>query len=85
MKPPPKPPLDLGGPMIPDGVKRAVRKATDCGVGIELSLWCGIGVMRDLHYVEARIGVVTLYLTSRRVHRMVALLGNILSKARGRS
>lgn len=81
MKPPAPPPID-DVPMIPDGIKRAVRKATDYGIGVELSLWCGIGVMRDLHYVEARIGFLTLYLTSRRIHRMVKLLGDILAKAR---
>lgn len=83
MKPPPKPPIGAD-PMIPDGIKRAVRRATDCGLGVEFSLWCGVGVMRDLHYVEARLGVVTLYLTSRRVHRIVALLGNLLNEAKGR-
>lgn len=84
MKPPPDRDTDRAPPMIPAGVKDAIKKATDCGVGIELSLWCGFGVMRDLYYVEARLGMVTLYLTSRRVHRMVALLGNILSVAKAR-
>lgn len=82
-KPPLRPPISAD-PMIPDGVKRAVRKATDYGIGVEFSLWCGLGIMRDLHYVELRVGIATLYLTSRRIHRLVALLGEIRAKAKSK-
>lgn len=67
----------------PNDKKRDWRVLTQGAVGIELAL-CGFGVGRNLFHVYVRLGLVTLYVTSRRLDKMIALYGDILGKAKGR-
>lgn len=41
-------------------------------IGIELS-FCGFGYGRDLFHVYVRLGLVTLYLSSQRLDRVLAM------------
>lgn len=74
-------PLDEGDGKSP--LERAVSAARDGAIGVELSLWCGFGLHRDLFFVYVRLGIVTLYLTSRRLHRFIGRCATVLALAQG--
>lgn len=76
MKPPSK--------SVPNGKKkRDWRVLAQGAVGVELAL-CGFGFGKNLYHVYIHLGLVTIYLTSRRLDRVMALLKNILLEAKGR-
>lgn len=53
------------------------------GFGIEFSL-CGFGAGRDLFHRYVRLGIVTLYITSRPLHRFLNMMRAAREVLRGK-
>ncbi|WP_020699591.1 hypothetical protein [Reyranella massiliensis] len=69
--------------MTPLDKKRDWRVLAQGAIGIEIAL-CGFGAGKSLFHVYVHLGVVTIYVTSRRLDRMIKLYRDILSKAKER-
>lgn len=72
-------------PIIPDGRITDWRIVARGAIGVEISLWCGFGIGRNLFHVYVRLGVVTLYAASRRLDRFLALWDAARAELRNRT
>jgi hypothetical protein len=63
--------------------KRDWRVILQGAIGIEFA-FCGFGVGKNLFHVYARLGVLTIYVSAKRLDQLVALYRDVLSKAKER-
>lgn len=63
--------------------KRDWRVILQGAIGIEFAL-CGFGGGKNLFHVYVHLGVLTIYVSAKRLDQLIALYRDVLSKAKER-
>lgn len=60
------------------------KKHAPGAIGLELHGWLGIGLERDLFHRYARLGLVTLYVSTTALHPFLKMMAQARDVLRGR-